>query len=128
MLKVTCSSLLSNVQVENSSSNSLNLKNVDNSDTANDSSEIKMCSSMLLNVQVENSTSNSLNLKNVDNSNTANDSSEINSEIDNNCVSHMSDDTQSVDCTQSLDDINHLILQRQTFQEIMKQIVPLMMK
>ena len=69
------------------------MKTVDISDTANDSSEINMCSSMLLNVQVENSTSNSLNLKNVDNSNAANDSSEINSEIDNNCVSHMSDDT-----------------------------------
>ena len=79
------------------------MKNVDNSDTANDSSEINMCSSMLLNVQVENSTSNSLNLKNVDNSNTANDSSEINLEIDNNCVSHMSDDTQSLDDTQSFD-------------------------
>ena len=103
MLKVTCSSLLSNVQVENSSSNSLNLKNVDNSDTANDSSKINMCSSLLLNVQVENSTSNSLNLKNADNSDTANDSSEINSEIDNNCVSHMSDDTQSLDDTQSFD-------------------------
>ena len=95
--------MLSNVQVENSSSNSLILKKVDNSDTANDSSEINMCSSLLLNDQVENSTSNSLNLKNIDNSDTANDSSEINSEIDNNCVSHMSDDTQVLDDTQSFD-------------------------
>ena len=113
--------MLSNVQVENSSSNSLILKKVDNSDTANDSSEINMCSSLLLNVQVENSTSNSLNLKNVDNSDTANDSSEINSEIDNNCVSHMSDDTQSLDDTQSFDssetDISRNIETDSTFND-----------
>ena len=41
-------------------------------------------------------------MKNVYNSDTANDSSEKNSKIDN-CVSHMSDDTQSLDDTQSFD-------------------------
>ena len=73
------------------------------------------CSNLLSNLQVENLISNCLNLKNDDNVGTANESSEINAEFANSGVSHVFDDTQLFDSSET--DISRYNRTDSTFNE-----------